>query len=270
MPSKPKTLAAGTLALQGESTNPDWTRARQIQEGIKHAFRMSLAGQILLGHELQTLKLELGFAGSGRRKEKPHDAVFKSLNRTWEQWCKAELGISDDTANRLIDTYEAGKKKLKGLGGHPRLIGLLETAPTKLDDEAKKTLASMVDKIEWADSQKQLLEDYKLVKHHTALAGGDTSKTKVKPNADETAQQLAFAFFSPIPRELAKLDRAIGNIRVHGDFKGFLHALPVSSSDPQELSLDSLEAEVTAAERELAALRKDLTDAKFAKSPAIS
>jgi hypothetical protein len=30
-----------------------------------------------------------------------------SLNRTWSQWCRAELGISDDTANRLIETYEA-------------------------------------------------------------------------------------------------------------------------------------------------------------------
>jgi hypothetical protein len=234
------------LPLSGESTAPDWSRARNLAEGIKHHFRLSLAGQILLGHELQTLKVELGFCGSGRRaEEKPHDAVFKSLNRTWEQWCRAELGLSDDTANRLIETYEAAKSKLKKLGGNTLVLTLLETTPAKLHQEDRAILSSMVDGIEWGESQKQLLEDFRLVKRHVATTGGDTSShRKDKPAA---AQQLAFAFFRPVEQTMGKLQRAVESLRLAPDYQRLLHVLPLVSPEPGQPSLTSLEAEIESA-----------------------
>lgn len=240
--------SVATLALQGESTGPDWTRARSYQEGIKFAFRVSLAGQILLGQELQTLKVELGFVGrGGDRRSKPHDAVLKSLNRTWDQWCKSELnGTSADTADRLIQTYEGAKAKLKKLGGQPRLIQLLETPPAKLDDEAHKTLREMVDKIEWGDSQKALLEDYRIAKAAAKIAGGDTSKSSPKKTELE-AEQLAFAFFGKATSSITKLEKHVQNLRVAPDYEGFLHTLPLHREGPDGLSLHGLKLTLEAA-----------------------
>lgn len=261
----PKRTTQPGLALKGESTGPDWSRARMLVEGIKLAFRVSLAGQILLGMELLTLKTELGFCGrGGDRRSKPHDAVLKSLNRTWEQWCKAELGMSPDSADRLIETYEAAKSKLKKLGGQPKLIGLLDTSPAKLDDEARKVLSTLVDKIEWGDSQKALLEEFRLVKQHAALAGGDTSKSK--KDKSEIAQQLAFAFFSPIPATITKLEKTFLNLRHGPDYKAFLMTLPLTSSRDGEISLTSLESTLKAAiEGDLAKTLEDIRAAKEAR-----
>jgi hypothetical protein len=46
------------LPLSGESQPPDWSRARLLAEGIKHQFRLSLAGQILLRKRFRLLAEE--------------------------------------------------------------------------------------------------------------------------------------------------------------------------------------------------------------------
>lgn len=240
--SKPTTP---TLPLVIDATGPDWSRARSLAEGIKHHFRLSLAGQILLGHELQTLKIELGFAGRGGDRSKAHNAPLLSLNRTWDQWTKAELGIGHDSANRLIETYEAAKSKVKKLGGQTLVLTLLETPPAKLHQEDRTILASMVDKLEWGDSQKQLLEEFRLVKRHEATTGGDTSAHRTpKPAA---AQQLAFAFFRPVEQTVGKLQRAVESLRLAPDYQRLLHVLPLVSAEPGQPSLTSLEAEIESA-----------------------
>jgi hypothetical protein len=238
--------ATPSLPLTGESQPPDWSRARLLAEGIKHHFRLSLAGQILLGHELQTLKIELGFCDrGGDRRSNLHSEGLKSLNRTWDQWCKSELGIGETTANRLIETYEAAKSKLKKLGGQPKLLSLLDTKPAALTEEGRNILSTLVDKLEWGDSQRALLEEFRLVKFHQALTGGDTSKhRKEKPAA---AQQLAFAFFRPVEQTVGKLQRAVESLRLAPDYQRFLHVLPLTSAEPGQPSLTSLEAEIESA-----------------------
>lgn len=238
-------MSQSPLPLSGESTGPDWSRARQLAEGIKHHFRLSLAGQILLGHELQTLKIELGFAGRGGDRSKAHDAPLVSLNRTWDQWCKSELGIGHDTANRLIETYEAAKSKIKKLGGNTLVLTLLETSPAKLHQEDRNILSTLVDKLEWGDSQKALLEEFRLVKRHEALRGGDTSAHRKEKPA--VAQQLAFAFFRPVEQTVNKLQRAVENLRLAPDYQRLLHVLPLVSAEPGQPSLTSLEAEIESA-----------------------
>ncbi len=235
-----KTLAP--LALTGESKPPDWTRARTILAGIKTCLRLSLAGQVLLGMELLAIKTELGFVGRKRRGPslEPNDSVLKCLNRTWENWCKAELGISPDGADNFIACYEAAKVRVKKLGGDKQLAGLLETHPAKLTEESHKILSGMVDKLVWGETQKSLLEELRLVKFQATLTGGDTTKDKTKGTL--TVEQGTFAFFSPIPATIAKLDKAIANIRVAPDFQGYLHALPLNSASPDQVSLSSLKA----------------------------
>ena len=48
--------------------HPAWDNARNLLAGIKQALRISLAGQVLLGQELHTLKKDLGFRHGGDRK----------------------------------------------------------------------------------------------------------------------------------------------------------------------------------------------------------
>lgn len=254
-------MSQSPLPLSGESTGPDWSRARSLAEGIKHHFRLSLAGQILLGHELQTLKIELGFCGRGGDRSKAQDAPLVSLNRTWDGWTKSELGIGHDTANRLIETYQAAKSKIKKLGGNTLVLTLLDTPPAKLHQEDRAILSSMVDKLEWGDSQKALLEEFRLVKRHEALKGGDTSAHRTpKPAA---AQQLAFAFFRPVEQTVNKLQRAVESLRLAPDYKRLLHVLPLVSSEPGEPSLTSLEAEIESALKgDLAAALADIREVK--------
>jgi hypothetical protein len=234
------------LDLHGESQPPDWSRARQILEGIRTCLRLSLAGQILLGQELLTIKMELNFLGRGGDRAKPHSEGLKSLNRTWEQWCKSELGISDQTADRKIEIYQAAKLRVKKLGGDKKLLGLLETHPAKIGEEDHKLLSGMVDKLVWGETQKSLLEELHLVKASKALEGGDTSGAKKKPEA-QVIQQLAFAFFAPPFEKLADSVRKLGSLRIKQDYSAYLHQLEIASEDPKALTLTSLRDTLTAA-----------------------
>lgn len=245
---------------------PDWSRARAIMDGIKTAMRLSLAGQVLLGHELLNLKSSLGFLGSGRRKEKPQTAVFNEADRTWSQWCKAELEISNDTADRLIETYQAAKSRLSKVGGDQHLITLFESPPASLDAADREALATMVDKLVWGDTQSSLLEEFRITKRTQNLEGGDTSQHKQKVDENTQAQQLAFAFFSPVPVTLAKLEKTIGNLRLNPDYQGFLHTLPLTSASPDQVSLTSLEATLQhALEGDLVKALDDIKAAKAAR-----
>lgn len=234
------------LPLTGESTGPDWTHARRLVASIKHGFRVAIASQILAGQEILSHKIALNFNGRGGDRSKPQAAVLLSLNRTWSQWCDMELGISADTADRLIQTFEAAKDRLRRLGGHERALSLLTTSPDQLDDEGRKTLCALVDKLEWPESQAELLREFKEIsKIHNATTGGDTSAhRKPKPAA---AQQLAFAFFRPVEQTVNKLQRAVENLRLAPDYKRLLHVLPLVSSEPGEPSLTSLAAEIQSA-----------------------
>ncbi len=254
------------LPLDGESKLPDWSRARGFLEGTKTFTRLAIAGRILLGHELHLLKVELGFAGQGRRpKEKAHGESFKSLNRTWDQWCKAELGIADSTANRAIETYEAAKSRLKRLGGQPHLLSLLETSPAKLDEEARKTLATLVDGLDWGDSLTDLMAEFRIFKRRQNIEGGDTSKGE-KPTPPDAAEQLAFAFFSKVPDTVTKLEKGVGGLMLSPDYKPFLHQLPLASPSPGELSLESLAATLEAAlQGDLSRMLADVREAIAAK-----
>jgi hypothetical protein len=260
------TKSAKTLPLQGESKGPDWSRARAILDGIKTCIRLSLAGQVLLGMELQTIKVELGFAGSGRRKEKGNDFAFKSLNRTWEQWVKSELGISDRGADNFIACYEAAKQRVKKLGGDKQLTGLLATHPAQLSKESHKILSGMVDKLVWGETQKTLLEELKLVKFQAALPGGANGKTK--PTKEEVAQQMAFDFFTPAAAKAAKIAKEISSLRIKQDYSLFLHQLEVASEDPKALTLDTLELTQQALIADAQAFLADIKKAKAAKEKA--
>jgi hypothetical protein len=195
-------LETSNLNLEGGTTQvvpPSWDRARQILSGITLALRISLAGQVMLGAELQQLKRELGFTHGGSRKAGAND-------KTWEQHVKDELGLSDRTADRMIASWEAARAKLKKLGGQPALLAILGTPPSALTAIQRQTLEAAVAKTTDGETQKSLLEELKLVKFHdTSGIGGDTSAHRKPLTDEENVGQLAFIFFETVAEPLQRL-----------------------------------------------------------------
>lgn len=264
MPTKsPLAAKAEALAAHTEIVEASWSRARSLLEGIKTLARLSIAGRIVLGRELHDLKHALGFAGrGGDRRSNGHAARLKNGERgTWADWCQQELGISRDTADRLVRTYEAAKARLQTIGGETRLLSLLDKPAGTLSTPERQDLAKLVDRLEWPETQGELLQELHIYKRHTAPPGGDTSAHRGGGDEPPTARQLAFAFFGGIPAGLGKLSKAVSGIRVCKDYQALLHALPPVPEEDGQPSLTTLVEEIEAAERDLAALKADAAKA---------
>ena len=230
-----------------------WDRPRQILEGIKLAVRLSLAGQVLLGMELASLKKDMGFAGKGRNVGP--DGKFFHPVKTWPQLIEENLKISYKTANNFIDCFEAAKARIKKLGalktlpsGSKKLELLFGSRPASMTDADRATLAKAVDKLVDGDSQTDLLKELKIIKFHVPLTGGDTSQHK-KVTEEQLMHQLAFNFFSPIAQGLQRL-------RMDNDREAFLHALDLHSGDEDAITLTTLERDLEAALHDVRAARK--------------
>ena len=228
MSSQPSTVNSQPAAVIA----PSWDRARQILQGIKLHIRLSVAGQCILGFELANLKKELGYS-RGNNKGGPNGQFVRS-ERTWEDLVKDELDVSSKTADRFIEMFEGAKARHKKLGGAEKLIGIFETPASELTAIDRQTLEAAVSKLTDGITQKELLEELKLVKiYDTSGIGGDTSKhpKKDKPNLG----QLAFAFFQPLAKDLQ-------NICTHPDRDKFFTVLAKeepSKLNEMEVSLES-------------------------------
>ncbi|WP_035605108.1 hypothetical protein [Haloferula sp. BvORR071] len=240
MPRPKKTaLKAGEpfLELTGESKPPDWSRARELREGIKHALRVAIGAQVMLGHELLTLKLELGFLGSGRRPQHQLDEnTRRAHGKTWEQWCDAELGISDMTANNMIKCYEAAKLRLKKQGGQKAMLALMDMKPAGMTEAQREKLAKMVDRLVEGETQAQLLYELKLAKAQHKIAGGDTSAHR-KDNSKLTGEQMALNLFGVLDGLTYDFTKRAASFRTDQTYQISLHCLPLHGSDPTQTGL---------------------------------
>ena len=248
----PKHRNTETLAGDVSVADP-WDRPRKILDGIKLCVRMSIAGQVLLGHELATLKKDMGF-GRGNNKGGPV-GQFVQMAETWPQLIEKNLKISYKTADRMIACFEAAKARLKKLGhlknlpsGSKKLELLFTARPDSMTDDDRDALAKCVDKLVDGDTQSDLLKELKIIKFHVPLPGGDTSKHK-KVTEEQMMQQLAFNFFSPIAEGLQRL-------RVDNDREAFLHALDIQSSDEDAITLTTLERDLEAALNDVRTAKK--------------
>lgn len=215
MPKKSKT----EIVPADEALAQDWSDAREMLDKVKLHGRLFLLGQVLLGWKLQNLKKTLGFQAGGDRKSK---CQLGTLNGTWEQHLESELGISKRTAYRFEESFEGARAKMKRLGGFSRALTLLNQDPTKLDEEAAKTVEGLVAKITDGETQRGLLEELKLVKQPPKGNGGHNPRKE--PKEEETEQQLAFAFVTHPMQVLAEM-------RLDKDFAHTLHVLPLHGNE---------------------------------------
>ena len=201
-----------------EATAMNWQDARNTLAAVKLHARLFLAGQVILGMQLQAIKKALGFKNGGDRRS---ECQRGTLIQTWEDHLKAELGITKRTAYRFERLAEAARTKMKKLGGQKHALALLNTSPADLDEENRKVLETLVHKITDGQTQKSLLEDLTLVKTHTKGNGGHNPGDD--NDEEESAEQLAFAFFRPFVSQLAEMrinktfDHSLAALPTHGD-----------------------------------------------------
>lgn len=218
-----------------DSKVSQWDRARAILAGIKTTLRLNLAGQVILGQELESLKIELGFKGSGRRKESGHLPTLISSPRTWEEWLKAELGISRRCAERFISSFKIVRAKNEVEGGQPEAVRLLAAAPSALSDEDRKKLGKIVNELLKEDSQKELLQQLGIVNGTHRLSDEDRAKAGKKKPSPEDELLVASNHFRHICNEAIKFERLV-TASLHGNtFKGYLGKLPLAHDDPKRI-----------------------------------
>ena len=214
-----------------DSKVSQWDRARDLLAGIKTTLRLNLAGQVILGQELEALKIELGFKGSGRRKEKDHVDLLISSPRTWEQWLKAELGISESTGQRFISSFKIVRAKNEVEGAQPEAVRLLAAAPSTLSDEDRKKLGKIVNELLKENSQKELLQQLGIV---NGTCQNPRPASQKKPSLDDELL-IASNHFRHICNEAIKFERLVTS-SLHGSFfKGFLGMLPLAHEEPQRV-----------------------------------
>ena len=213
---------------------------------------MSVAGQVLLGQELIQIKKDMGFQlGNNQHGRIGHNV---QSSKTWPQLVEEKLGISYKTADRMIDCFEAAKARIKKIGaqgtlpaGSQKLTLLFTARPASMSEADREMLAKVVDKLVDGDTQKDLLQELKVVKCHVPLPGGDTSAHRKEKPVIPMAQ-LAFAFFSPVATGLREL-------RSDPSHEAYLHSLDIISSEEDAITLTSLRVDL---EAELAAVKAAL------------
>lgn len=237
--------------------HPAWDTARQYLAGVQQALRLSIAGQVLVGMELMTLKKDLGFVGNVR-KTSP-GGQFVHGERTWSEWVTAELGISYKTADRMILMFDAARARIKKIGhsgdlpgGTKKLALIVDARPATLTDEDREKLSAVVERITDGSTQAELLEELKLVKKPSLPP--DTTGRKNTNDDAPPVQQMAFNFWLGGGNEIMEL-------RHRGS--QYLNMLPVESNDPGKPSLRLLKDETSALLADIeAAINANLKPAK--------
>ena len=237
--------------------DPAWDNARLYYRAVRTTGRQFIVAQICLGWELSNKKKELGFVNGNNQHGRV--AQREQPSKTWPEFLQSEIdpGLTRPTADRLIQTFlgfcKKCPKKLRVIfesGGKRSLITTLSKPPTSLTAKERQTIETAISKCSDGETQRSLLEELNLVKVHKALAGGDTSGSKKdKPTDAELMGQLAFKFFQPIAEGLYSL-------RTNLDCEAYLHTIPITSSDEDEISLTTLENDLDAALHDVRAAKK--------------
>ena len=229
-----------------EIVGADWTPARQIFDHLQIHLRLGLAGQVLLGAELQRLKKELGFTHGGKRKKASRQSGDL---KTWPEHLAKEMpGLPDRTADRFVNLADGCRARLKKLG-HTKALALFDQSSSELDAAQRELLTTLTSKICFGETQSTILEELKIVKIAKRVLPTDNTpngEIKLKP----TMVQLAFALFASPVQDLCAL-------RTHSDYEKALYALPLVATDDDPVSLTSME-------HHYQALLEDIQEAKAA------
>ena len=245
MKAKTKTAVAETAALvtvdasavEVMTGNPLFDRARQILAEVKTSFLSLKEYKEALGRELLEVKTRLGFDIVGRKKgsqdagdpKLPHGAGV-SNPRTWPEWTRVELGISDDTADRAIAYFQAFQMLREAIGDDSPVFHAGRVPFESLKPAEIKIIREAVNKFEEGKYKNVLLKAFDIKSPPHILTGGDTTawrKLFTDPTPDQAANclQAAFAVFFKATKELRRHF-------TRTDIELWLTVVPFVASDP--------------------------------------
>lgn len=238
--------------MKPQQITVDWTRAKGLLADLKSHVRRSLSAQVLIGKELASLKKRLGFTrGGDRRGSNPQCVGLIGKPGTWEELCKSELGISDQTATRWIACFESATERAKARRNKARrennadelitweLACRLLTIPAEeLDGKELVQLAECVGRLVDHDSQANLLEELGISKR----PAGPPIGPKAKPERKDTSDPWMDISVKGICAHFEELAKSLRDIRTADELRVGIHKLPLTAEEPDKLSLYKIKA----------------------------
>lgn len=229
----------------------DWSRAKGLLADLKSHVRRSLAAQVLIGKELACLKKKLGFTRGGDRygSNGPNPQCVGLVGKpgTWEELCKSELGISDQTATRWIRCFESATERAKARRNKARrennadelitweLACRLLTIPAdELDGKELEQLAECVGRIVDHDSQADLLDELGISKR----PAGPPIGPKAKPDKDVSREERWAGYsVTAFCADIDEIRKTIRDIRNADELRVGIHKMPLTHPDQDKLTL---------------------------------
>lgn len=178
----------GMVVVKTEPEKPELMKefepARRHVENIREAGRRASHESILLGHELNRLKLELGVK-AGRPKQLPQSAVIKP----WATLVEEQTGLSIDTCDRCMQLAAGAKKHIPILMAGDVLKTPFSALPESRQTEVSKALEKAAD----GRSMAQMMLDFGVWKEKKSKApppGGKSAKNDFKGGASNRVGEL--------------------------------------------------------------------------------
>lgn len=213
-----------------DSGDHRFDRARKLWEAVKASSQKSHDDKEDLGRELLGIKTRLGFTIHGKKTSLPHGAG-DSTPRTWPEWTRAEIGISDDTADRLIVYYESFEMLRKAIGedSWQRPFDLMER-------KEHKAIQSAVLQLPQGKHRERLVKAFGIKKAWHVLTGGETTAHR-KANLAKMTPAIASSLWRAAWERMAKGADGIGKFRRREDLELWLYLIPLESDCPEVIGL---------------------------------
>jgi hypothetical protein len=243
LPTPPTEAASITVEPGGlaglENLKTSWDELRDDEEQMHICKSQLMVLAAMSGAKLLVMKKSLGYdQRGGDRRSNP---TGSGLIATWDDVCRAELNITDDTANKRINIFLTAVERAKALEGgeHSPEFRVLTTPPALLNSADLEIMADALEKLLPEKNQNQLLRKIRPANApkppHTltaadrkkaAAATADAKKARKNGKVDpELVRIFMDNFFKSIADTNEELQRMLAN-------KKNLLVLPVR--DPSE------------------------------------
>jgi hypothetical protein len=232
----------------------DCSRLRARLADLKSSLRNTVANMVLAGKEAKDIQKRLGFTHGDANRFSPRRqvVVLGESQPTWDDWCKAELGISSATVGRYIKCFEAVKRRA-AREQHSEILRLLETPSEKLKCDELAALAARVGHLVCDETESSLISEYR-----------ELDKPKKKTKADQEkedgdkVQRAADLIFGGIDESFKKFKADVRSAFKESIGEAIQERLPLRPKEGEPLSLvqirDDIKAKVRDVETDLKAL----------------
>lgn len=115
-----------------------------------------MAGQILIGIELEAMRQAMGYQGEGSwQSHRGEDG--RSTRPLWTEFCKTGAGVSDVTAGKLLRMAITVKRRLEQRPETMGFAALMDKPPSTLTAEALEELREVIAREVKGSTRKELI-----------------------------------------------------------------------------------------------------------------